>query len=133
MADPFSYLPVLTPDYTAVTLTVIPANKIEPVSDILQREMSTDGGSPKTSTMKDTPDIILLLSFLGVGATDRNIISDMYHNPSKALKSKQSFGWQHPVTEIIYTSVFVGAYQEILTTYGKYDVNVTLRVIGKPS
>lgn len=131
--DVFDYLPILTPDYAAETLTIKPAGKIEPISDILQRSLSTDGGNPKTSTMKTTPDILLPLSFQGLTSAQKETIIDLYLDPNKALKGKRSFKWQHPTTDVVYVVKFEGTMSNPLYTYGVYDINVAIRVIGRVS
>lgn len=129
--DTFDYLPFRDPDLPDETLSLSPSEKLDPISDILQREIDTGGGSPDVSTMKSTPNILLPLMFKGISETDKNTLIDLYLNPAKALKTKRSFLWEHPTTGITYTVVFASPLQQTLHAYGKYDINVTIRVVGR--
>jgi hypothetical protein len=126
-----NYLPEIQPGYTEEIFDIAPANSLNLSGDILQSELITDGGNPKVVTMDETPQIIVPLQFKSIEKADRDFIKDLYFNPAKALKTARSFSWVDPDTDNVYTAVFQGGYSENLYTYGLYDVNVTIKLIGK--
>ena len=125
-----NYLPEITPDYSGEILDIAPANNMDLSGDILQSESVTDGGNPKVVTMDETPIFITPFQFISIEKEDRDFIKDLYFNPEKALKTARSFMWAHPDSGVIYTVCFQGAYSEKFYTYGRYDVSVTIKVIG---
>ena len=126
-----NYLPETDAMYTGEILTLLPSSQIKATSVFLQSVHATDGGNPRTVTLKETPDYIIPLMFKGVKPADRNTLFDLFHNPAKAMGSARSFCWKHPDDDInLYVVRFEGAYNETEHTYGRYDVSITLKVIG---
>lgn len=131
MPDVFDYLPVVPPDYVEETLTIKPANTLDPVSDFLQRQKANDGGVFKTSTIKNTPEIFVTLNFQKISLADKNTLVDLYMNPNKALKTKRSFRWQHPDTDVVYTAIFTSPLQTPMFDDSMDNISVTIKVIGR--
>ncbi len=103
-----NYLPQIEATYSGETLTLKPSNQVQTSGVFLQSVSETDGGNPKTVTMKTVPDYIIPLSFNGLKESDRNILFDLYHNPIKAMGSARSFLWEHPSTAAVYVVRFEG-------------------------
>ena len=126
-----NYLNYVAPDYSDEYLEMSPNFSLNTPGSYRQVRNETDGGEAKVVTMKNTPDMTVPVKFTGKEKADRDILLDLYFNPSKAYGMARTYVWKHPQTEDLYTVQNISPYSEDHQTYNRYDISFTFKIIGK--
>jgi len=137
MADKemYDYLSVVTPDYSATTLSVSP-QKIVPETGQKNQILNVgDDGSEEVIDLSDDFLFMTALSFVQ-SSSDIGLVLDFYFDSSKANGIARSFKWAHPKDGHTYVVKFRGPmtrnWEEDLIEGGYQSVRqISLKIIGK--
>ncbi len=130
----YDYLPTVTPDYTAATLTVTPSNVLTEQGEYTQIVHETDDLSTYVTTLGVYPIFYVTLQWEHLSAADAGTIVDFYFNSSKGYGQARSFYWQHPLDGHTYVVKFASPLpREFRAGLGQYHsiAQIRLRVIGR--
>lgn len=130
----YDYLSVVTPDYTAVTLSVTPDTIITEEGSFNQEVIESDDLSQTVITLSTTPIYYVTLQWTHILESDAGTIYDFYFDTAKAKGRARSFYWLHPVENHYYVLKFAEnlsrAFYPGFTSYRSYP-SVKFRVLGK--
>lgn len=129
----YDYLSVVSPDYSATTLSVTPQNILSEMVSWKQNVQETDDGTEQVLSLGG-PFFKVQLQWDVISDADAGTIFDFFSDSSKGKGFAQSFKWEHPTDDHTYVVKFRSKLKRVfsvqMASYRKIDA-VDLKVIGR--
>jgi hypothetical protein len=132
----YDYLPTITPDYTAETLSVTPQTTLTSKGQKAQKQITMGDGSIRVITKSNQSYFDVTIQWDILDSEEQGTILDFYHNPAKANGMEKTFYWQHPHPNDGHTYVaqFMSELEDVfehrLANYQKVSP-IKLRITGR--
>lgn len=129
----YDYLPTVTPDYSATTLSVSPQRTVQEAGQFADSIFVTDDGrSEERLNFSSYPYFFVTLIFDAKSESDIGTILDFYYDAAKAAGRTKTFKWSHVMDGHTYVVRFESQPLTRNINYNHHSISsVVLKVVGK--
>lgn len=129
----FDYLSTVTPDYSAITLTIKPQEVVREEGQLNQSIHLGADGSEEVVTYSTKKIFYVNLLWPRKSSSDIGTILDFYYDSTKGNGIARSFKWDHPTDGHTYIVKFRDKMTRGIHYFQHGIDNIRLKVIGNSS